>query len=385
MLLPLTKSKGMLFLKNTFKFLLILLCFFTSACKSQYPELEDGIYAEFITSKGIMVAKLEDAKTPVTVANFVSLAEGTNTLVKEKYRDKAYFNGTIFHRVINDFMIQGGDPTGTGSGNPGYKFIDEFDPDLKHDKPGILSMANSGPKTNGSQFFITEIPKPHLDNKHTVFGELIIGLDVQDSISNVAVDKNDRPLKEVTLKELNIIRKGKAAKSFDANKVFTNHFAEVERIEKEKEAKKAAILQATLDKFEKQKANAKTLESGLQYYISSKGTGEKLPLDAQVVTHYAVYFEDGKILETSNAEIAEALGILNERRKTANKYQPITADIGPNAGMIPGFKEGLQQLSVGDKATLFIPYHLAYGESGTRGIPGKTNIIFEVEIIELLK
>ncbi len=375
----------MYFFKNITKIFLVILCVNLNSCKSQYPDLEDGIYAEFITNKGVMVAKLEDTKTPITVANFISLAEGTNTLVSEKYKGKLYYNGTIFHRVINDFMIQGGDPTGKGSGNPGYKFMDEFNPELKHDKPGILSMANAGPKSNGSQFFITEIPKPHLDNAHTVFGELIIGLNIQDSISNVKVDGNNRPINEVTLEELNIIRKGKAAKKFDANKIFTNHFAEMERIEKEIADRKATIIKATKEKFEQQKANATTLESGLQFYVSHKGSGEKLPFDAQVLTHYAVYFETGKILETSSAEIAQELGILNEKRKAANRYQPITADIGPNAGMIPGFKEGLQQLNVGDKATLFIPYHLAYGESGTRGIPGKTNIIFEVEVIELLK
>lgn len=375
----------MTLLKNIINVLLILLFINLTACKTQYPDLEDGIYAEFITSKGIMVAKLEHTKTPVTVANFVSLAEGTNTMVKKEYSDKAFYNGTIFHRVINNFMIQGGDPTGTGSGNPGYKFMDEFDPDLKHDKPGILSMANSGPKTNGSQFFITEIPKPHLDNKHSVFGKLIIGLNIQDSISNVKVDRNNKPINDVVLKELNIIRRGKLAKSFEADKIFMAHFAEEERREKEKVVKADAILKATQEKFKNQKLQATTLESGLQYYISEKGSGEKLPIEAKVLTHYAVYFDNGKFLETSKAEIAEALDAVNEKRKAANQYQPIPAEIGPDAGMIPGFKEGLQQLHVGDKATLFIPYHLAYGESGTRSIPGKTNIIFEVEIIELFK
>src|SRR5690606_31250973 len=125
-----------------------------SSCKAQYPELEDGIYAEFITSKGIMVAKLYFDKVPITVANFVSLAEGTNTMVNTEYEGKKYYNGLIFHRVVNNFMIQGGDPLSTGLGDPGYKFNDEFHADLSHDKPGILSMANSGSNTNGSQFFI---------------------------------------------------------------------------------------------------------------------------------------------------------------------------------------------------------------------------------------
>ncbi|MEL0652503.1 peptidylprolyl isomerase [Algibacter sp. TI.3.09] len=356
-----------------------------TSCKAQYPDLEDGIYAEFITTKGVMVAKLNYEKTPVTVANFVSLAEGENTMVDKKFKNKKFYNGIIFHRVIDKFMIQGGDPTGTGSGDAGYKFMDEFSPDLKHDRPGILSMANSGPNTNGSQFFITEVPKPNLDNKHSVFGELVIGLDIQDSISNVEVGRNNKPTEDVIIEELNIIRKGKAAKKFDAPNIFVNHFAEAERKEKEKKEKAAAILKSTKDKFIAQKEKAIALPSGLKYLITEKGTGEKLPETAELITHYAVYFEDGQILDTSKLEIAEALGAVNERKKAQNGYQPITAEIGPDAKMIAGFKEGLQQLSVGDKATLFIPYHLAYGESGNRGIPGKTNIIFEVEVLELLK
>ncbi|GAA3615744.1 peptidylprolyl isomerase [Flavivirga amylovorans] len=375
----------MTLLKNSIKILSIASLIALVSCKAQYPDLEDGLYAEFITTKGVMVAKLEHEKAPITVANFVSLAEGTNTMVDDAYKGKKFYNGLIFHRVINEFMIQGGDPTGTGSGSPGYKFTDEFHPDLKHDKPGILSMANSGRNTNGSQFFITEIPKPHLDNGYNIFGELVIGINIQDSISNVKTASGDKPIEDVVIKELNIIRKGKEAKSFDAPNTFNNHFAEAERKEKEKKAKKAAILKATKEKFEKQKAETIMLSSGLQYIITEKGTGEKLPETAEVLTHYAVYFENGKLLQTSKLEIAEALDVVNEKRKAANKYQPITAGIGPDASMIPGFKEGLQQLSVGDKATLFIPYHLAYGEAGTRGIPGKSNIIFEVEIIELLK
>lgn len=241
--------------KSVFILSLFFLLNLTS-CKAQYPELEDGIYAEFVTTQGVMVAKLEVEKTPVTVANFVSLAEGTNTMVDSAYKDKKYYNNLIFHRVIDKFMIQGGDPTGTGMGDPGYKFKDEFHPDLKHDKPGILSMANSGPNSNGSQFFITEVPKPHLDNVHSVFGELVIGLNIQDSISNVEVDNRKRPKEDVVITELNIIRKGKAAKKFKANEIFINHFAEEERLAKEKAEKEAAIINASKTKFETQKAQA---------------------------------------------------------------------------------------------------------------------------------
>ncbi|MFG6686431.1 peptidylprolyl isomerase [Mariniflexile sp. HNIBRBA6329] len=372
-------------LKNSFKVFTITLLIAISSCKAQYNDFEDGIYAEFITTKGTMVAKLAFDETPITVANFVSLAEGTNTIVDSAYKDKKFYNGIIFHRVIDSFMIQGGDPTGTGSGNPGYRFKDEFKPNLKHDKPGILSMANSGPNTNGSQFFITEVPKPNLDNRHSVFGELVLGLDILDSISNVKTDSRDKPLEDVVIKELNIIRKGKAAKAFDAPKIFINHFAEAEKLEKERIAKAEALLKATKDKFSQQEAQAITLASGLKYIITEKGTGEKLKETSKVLTNYTLYFEDGKILDTNKLETAETFGIVNNHRKAANQYQPIVSDLSPNARMIAGFKEGLQQLHIGDKATLFIPYHLAYGETGNRAIPPKTNLIFEVEILELQK
>ena len=188
----------------------------TSCTKDKYPELGDGLFAEFVTNKGTMVVKLTPEKTPVTVANFVALAEGKHPLVANKYKDKPYYNGLIFHRVIDNFMIQGGCPQGTGSGSPGYKFGDEFDPELRHDKPGILSMANSGPNTNGSQFFITERPTPHLDDRPSVFGEVVMGLEIQDSISNVETAQRDRPAEDVIIEELNIIRQGFDARRFDA-------------------------------------------------------------------------------------------------------------------------------------------------------------------------
>lgn len=373
----------MISIKQSSKILLIILFVSITSCKAQYPELEDGMYAQFITTKGTMLAKLHFEKTPVTVANFVSLAEGKNTMVSKEFKDKKYYNGTIFHRVINNFMIQGGDHLGNGTGGPGYKFMDEFHPDLKHDKPGILSMANSGPKTNGSQFFITDVATPHLNNKHSIFGELVMGLEVEDSISSVKVNKDNKPLEDVIIEELNIIRKGKAAKKFDANSIFINHFAIAEKLEKEKIAKAEALLQATKDKFSAQQAQATTLASGLQYLITEKGAGLKLNENLKVLTNYSLFFEDGKLLDSNKLEVAELFGIVNEQRKMANQYIPIVADLSPNAQMIAGFKEGLQQLHLGDKATLFIPYHLGYGETGNRGIPPKTNLIFEVEVIEL--
>ena len=375
----------MFILKHSIKILSLALIIALSSCKTKYPNLEDGLYAEFITTKGVMVAKLAHNKTPVTVANFVSLAEGVNTMVDSTYQEKKYYNGLAFYRVIDKFMIQSGDPLGNGTGNPGYKFKDEFHPDLKHHKPGILSMANPGPNSNGSQFFITEVPRPDLDNRYSVFGELIIGIEIQDSISNVETDSGDKPIVDVVIEELNIIRKGRKARLFNAPKIFNNHFIEEEKREKAKAKRIEEILKLTKEKFNKQKEQAITLPSGLQYVVTEKGTGKKLKETDKVLTHYAVYFESGKLLQTTKLEIAEALESVDEKLKTAGKYQPITADISLNARMIAGFKKGLQQLNVGDKATLFIPYHLAYGEAGVKGIPPKSNIIFEVEIIEIVK
>ena len=239
----------MKFLKQTMKvFILALLLSTSSACQEKYPDLEDGLYAEFITTKGTMVAKLYYEKVPVTVANFVALAEGTHPKVADSLKGKKYYDGLIFHRVMDKFMIQAGDPTATGSGNPGYRFYSEFDETLKHDKPGILSMANSGGLgTNGTQFFITEIVSQSTTNLnaylpngalkdcaqrgvscHAVFGELVQGLNVQDSISNVKVAGRNKPVEDVIIQSVNIIRKGSTAKAFDAAKIFTENEPKLE-------------------------------------------------------------------------------------------------------------------------------------------------------------
>lgn len=367
-------------IRKIYAFGLLVLLF---NCKSQYPDLDEGIYAEISTSKGNMIAKLFYQKAPVTTANFITLAEGSNTLVADSLKGKKFYDGLIFHRVINRFMIQGGDPLGTGRGNPGYRFNDEFHPSLKHNKPGILAMANSGPNSNGSQFYITEVARPDLDAGYVVFGELVSGLNIQDSISNTKTDANDKPLDSVVIKQLKIIRKGSDAKKFNAVKVFEDHFAlEKQRIIEENK-RKTQILSETKAKHNQQKAKAVTLPSGLSYFITEKGDGETIKETSQVLTHYALFFEDGKLLDTSNLNLAIALNAVNKRKKAANRYLPITADLNPDAPMIPGFKEGLKQLRIGDKATIFIPYHLGYGETGNRSIPPKANLIFEVELLSL--
>lgn len=340
-------------------------------CKTQYPDLDSGLYADIQTNKGSILLKLAYDKAPITVANFISLSEGENQKVREEFKSKKYYNGIKFHRVIPDFMIQGGDPTGSGSGGPGYRFEDEFS-DLTHKGPGILSMANSGPNTNGSQFFITHKATPWLDGKHTVFGEVIEGQEIVDSIQ-----QND------LIEDVIIVRKGKEAKQFDAPKIFTTYFDQKEIKAKEREAKLNAIKEQNASKFDALKAESTTTASGLQYQITSKGNGVAVKSTNKATVHYAVYFVDGTLLETSKLEIAEANNLVNQQRKNANQYNPIPAEVGPDAAMIEGFKEGLRLLKQGDQATLFLPYTLAYGAKGTNGIPPQSDLIFEVEIVSV--
>jgi peptidyl-prolyl cis-trans isomerase A (cyclophilin A) len=301
----------------------------------------------------------------------VALSEGENPKVSEEYKSKKFYNGIRFHRVIPDFMIQGGDPEGTGSGGPGYRFDDEFS-DLTHKGPGILSMANAGPGTNGSQFFITHKATPWLDGKHSVFGEVISGQNVVDSI-----EQND------LIEQILIIRKGKEAKQFDAPEVFVTYFEQKETLAKEREAKLMIIKEANTSKFDDLKSKSTTTASGLQYIITSKGNGAAVKSTNKATVHYAVYFVDGTLLETSKLEIAEANEKVNLQRKSANEYTPIQAAVGPEDAMIEGFKEGVRLLSQGDQATLFLPYTLAYGANGVQGIPPQSDLIFEIEVVSV--
>jgi peptidyl-prolyl cis-trans isomerase A (cyclophilin A) len=179
--------------------------------KEKSVEAAQPLYATFKTSMGDIVIHLFEDKAPNTVANFVGLAEGTKEWTDPKTGQKVkkpLYDGTIFHRVIPGFMIQGGDPLGRGTGGPGYRFADEFHKELRHEKPGILSMANSGPNTNGSQFFITHVPTPHLDNRHSVFGEVVKGQEVVVAIGNVPKGPGDRPQKDVTINQI-VLSRGK--------------------------------------------------------------------------------------------------------------------------------------------------------------------------------
>ena len=342
-------------------------------CEPNHPDLKPGLYADIITSKGSIIIKLAYEKAPITVANFVSLSEGENTNVANEFKSKKYYNGLKFHRVIPNFMIQGGDPLGIGSGGPGYTFDDEFS-DLTHKGPGILSMANSGPATNGSQFFITHKATPWLDGKHTVFGEVIKGQNVVDSIIT-----ND------LIEKINIIRKGKEANKFDSPAVFDTYFKEKDIIAQEKNEKERHIKDSNITKHFAIKKESISTASGLQYTITEKGNGAAVISTNVVKVNYSVYFDNGKLLETSIEAIALTNNMLNKQRQMAGKYDPIEARVGETDAMIEGFKEGLRLLKEGDKATLFLPYSLAYGANGGQGIPPKSDLIFEVEIVTVIK
>ncbi len=345
---------------------------------------EDGIFATVNTNKGAIILKLEFEKTPVTVANFISLAQGKNEFVTDKkLKGKPFFDGLKFHRVISEFMIQGGDPQGTGAGGPGYAFKDEFIPDLKFDKGGILAMANSGSKTNGSQFFITHKETPWLNAKHTIFGHVIEGMDVVNSIAQDDVIKN-----------IIITQKGALAKKFKAEKVFANYYnnkaeeekkeaeakAEAERIQKEK---MAALVSEKIAYFNTQKATATTTPSGLVYKITQKGTGAKPAAGTTVYFHYTGFLEDGNLFDSSREDVAKAYNKHNEMRAMQGGYNPFPFEMGKKDGMIPGFIEAINLLSFGDKMIAFIPAKLAYGESGAGGvIPPNATLIFELEIFE---
>jgi len=350
-----------------------------TGCKSnRLGDLGDGLYAAMSTNKGEIVLRLEYDKTPVTVANFVTLAEGTNPFVSENYKGKHYYDGLSFHRVIKDFMIQGGDPTGTGSGNPGYRFADEFVDSLKHDRKGILSMANGGPKTNGSQFFITHAPTPWLDGRHTVFGEVVSGLEVVDSIAGVAVSENgNKPLDPVVMQKVEIIRKGRTAKDFDAVQVLTDYFDQ----EKAKEAAQLAQLQQFVAEIAAQKAEAKTLPTGLAYLVMQEGTGAKPNIGDWVWVEYAGWLQDGTLIDTSVEAIATTFGRHEELLQMhGGKFGPVAMQYTPDSQLIAGFREALLQMKVGDKWRVFIPAHLGYGEQGRGPIPPNAPLVFDLEV-----
>ena len=317
------------------------------ASSNKIRKMQDGLYAKFNTTKGEILVALEFKKTPGTVGNFVALAEG-NLENSVKPQGTPYYDGLKFHRVIPDFMVQGGCPQGSGSGNPGYKFDDEFHPDLKHDGPGVLAMANAGPGTNGSQFYITHIATDWLDNKHTVFGKVEYGQEVVDAI--VQGDK---------IESLEIVRAGADAEAYNAVEAFRTFEGSREKREAEVKAAANAELDKLATGFDK-------TESGLRYQIIQKGNGVKAEKGQTVSVHYKGQLSDGTVFDSSykrNALIDFPLGV---------------------GQVIAGWDEGIQLLKVGDKARLVIPSHLGYGSAGAGGvIPPDATLVFDVELMDV--
>lgn len=332
-------------------------------------KLTDGLYANFVTKKGTITTELFYKQTPLTVANFVALAEGTHPDVKAEYKGKPFYNGLKFHRVIADFMIQGGDPKGDGSGEPGYLFPDEIVPELKHDVPGILSMANRGPATNGSQFFITHKPTPHLDGRHTVFGKVINGQNVVD-----AIEQND------VIEKVEIVRVGKDAKKFNAAKEYSSVMAKIKKEEEAKKQKEEALNAKTKALFNEYNAKATELPSGIKLYVVEKGMGGKPTEGENISFDYAGYLADGKLFDTGIESLATEHGIFDPRRKAADAYKPLNYTFGEKGGFIQGMTEGLLQLNKGDKAYIFIPSELGYGSRAMGPIPANSNLVFYVDI-----
>jgi peptidylprolyl isomerase len=342
------------------RYLLLILIILTALYYSSKGEtmaaetkLDDGLYAKIVTSKGEITLKLEFEKTPLTVTNFVGLAEGTKNFRDDKGRTEGrYYDGLKFHREIYNFMIQGGCPLGSGSGGPGYTFPDEFDPSLKHDRPGILSMANAGPGTNGSQFFITHVPTPWLDNKHSVFGHVVSGQDVVNSIR-----QGD------TITAIDIIRVGAKAESFQADQAaFDKQLAGRDKIRAEKEKARREKERALI----KEKwPNLLTTDSGLMYQVENEGSSDEKPKPGDMVSaHYTGTFLDGRKFDSS-----------------VDRGDPIQFPVGTGR-VIKGWDEALLDMKKGEKRTLVIPPDLAYGPRGRGPIPPNSTLVFEVELLD---
>lgn len=335
-----------------------------SMSKEEYTNLKDGLYALMETNMGVMTIELFEEEAPLTVANFVGLAEGTKEN-KAKPLGTPYYDGIIFHRVIKDFMIQGGDPDGKGTGGPGYNFADEFFSDRKHDQKGILSMANAGPNTNGSQFFITEVPTPWLNGKHTVFGQVIEGLDVIDSIANVKKGPQDRPVEDVVINRIEIIKKGDKYKNYNGGKAFEAaeqaHKDKIAEIEKQAQAER----EKEITRQKELTAKAQKTDSGLMYVIEKEGTGDLPKSGDSLDVHYTLRLNDGEKLDSSY-----------------DRNQPLTAVVGETQ-LIQGWMEALTMFKKGSKVFLIIPPELGYGAQGAGGvIPPNANLYFDMEILD---
>jgi cyclophilin family peptidyl-prolyl cis-trans isomerase len=377
---------------------IFIACFILASCQSsKYKNLDDGLYADIQTSKGDILVELYADDTPMTVANFISLAEGTNNQVSDSIQGKKFYDGIRFHRVVNNFIIQGGDPTETGRGTAGYRFGDEFLKDedgallYKHDDAGILSMANGGPESNGSQFFLTHRAIPHLDGKHTVFGKTIVNSDeltklqqsfkdpIQlemaiDSLRMVVVNN----IKQFdTIHTIEIIKIGDKANSFNAAEVFDAELIKYSENQKDRTKIEAEAEVARYSKFLEDKevfqnklnvSKAVSYDTGLSFLkLKSNPKGKKVVDNKPIKCHFILYTADG-----------------NKIQSTRDGGQPFVFQLNDTERpMITGFKEGAAKMRVGEKALLFVPYTIGFGPDKYGPFPAKSDLVFELEILEI--
>lgn len=329
----------------------LILCVVVLSLPAAGPALPPGLYARLDTPRGAVVIRLEYEKVPLTVANFVGLAEGTISN-RARPMGKPFFDGLTFHRVEPGFVIQGGDPQGNGMGNPGYQFPDEFHPTLKHSQAGILSMANSGPDTNGCQFFITLAPTPHLDGRHAVFGKVVQGM---AAVFNI---RRGDAITKVT-----ILRIGEKAKKYKVDHPLFKRL--VESVLQKREAVKRQQQSAELQKIKARWPKAVVTPSGLRYVVLKKGVGAKPAKGAVLTVHYTGTLLDGKKFDSSR-----------------DRNEPFTFPVGLGR-VIKGWDEGLADMCKGEKRILIIPPQLGYGERGAGNgeIPGNAWLVFDVELL----
>ena len=375
---------------------------FISCIPAKYRGLKEGMYAEIVTNKGNILLELYTEKVPKTVANFVALVEGTNGKLLDSLKGKNFYEGIIFHRVVPNFVIQGGGFSSSGKKSAGYVFTDEFprneDGNLiyKHDDQGVFSMANGGKGTNNSQFFITHRAIPHLNGKHSVFGKTIINslerkelqkkhtdsLQLKRAITLARMTVVNKIVQNDTINTVEIIRIGATAKNFNAAVVFAaeeNKFKSAEESSaKEVEAKKEIAEETRYATYlkkkiifleEKNESQARKTGTGLRVLILKETSGKRVLASQKVTAKYTVFTADGKRVKSSDDLDKPTVFDLNDTSRP----------------MISGLKEGILSLKEGEKARLFIPYMIGFGNKKFGPFPAKSDLVFEVEILKISK
>jgi peptidylprolyl isomerase len=311
----------------------------------------NGLFAELETTKGVIVLQLDFSKAPLTSANFVGLAEGS--IKHSRGEGVRFYDGLTFHRVEPNFVIQGGDPKANGTGGPGYQFADEIHPDLKHASEGTLSMANAGPGTNGSQFFITLAATPHLDGRHAVFGKVVKGMDVVKKI-----------VRGDAIKKVNIVRSGKDAREFKTDQQAFELYAR--QIAEKQEKAEMEFIEKQKKAIAEKYAAAKTTKSGIYYVVDKAGDGKKPAQGQTVIVHYTGTLIDGKKFDSSR-----------------DRNDPLDFQVGVGE-VIPGWDETLLDMKKGERRTVVLPPELGYGKRGAGGvIPGNAYLVFDIELLDI--